>query len=57
VGTRRPLAYHSVVYRSCTLDYRNHPVTAAPSAHNQGKPVATGLSRGGQRRNGDRPTM
>jgi hypothetical protein len=46
-----------VVYRSCIPDYRNHPVTAARSAHTQGKPVATGFSHGGQRRNGDRSTM
>jgi len=45
------------VYRSCIPDYGNHPVTAVPSAHTQGKPVATGFSRGGLRRNGDRPTM
>jgi len=41
VDTVRPLAYHSVVYRSCTLDYRNHPVTAATSAHNQGELTTT----------------
>jgi hypothetical protein len=42
-----------VVYRSCTPDYRNHPVIAAASAHNQGKPVVTGFGRGRRRRNGD----
>jgi hypothetical protein len=41
------------VYRSCTLDYRNHPVTAAPSARNQGNPVALGSAAVGCVENGD----